>query len=238
MKRSQINSLMAEADAFFKSHHVFLPPFAYWSPAQWQQQGAEVAEIVDSRLGWDISDYGLNDFARYGLLLFTLRNGGPKSWQRGFAKHYAEKVMIAEAGQTHQMHMHLRKLEDLINRGGGTLAIELYNATDDDRLADSVVRVNCDGIWRELAAGSIVRLQPGESITLTPRLYHRFWAEGGRVLMGEVSSVNDDLVDNRFYEMIGTGRFSDIDEDETPVYLLCTEYVRFWGGAQSAQRQG
>jgi D-lyxose ketol-isomerase len=230
MKRSQINALMQEADAFFQSHHTFLPPFAHWSPADWASKGPEVQEIVDNCLGWDISDYGLNDFARYGLLGFTLRNGGPQSWQRGFDKRYAERVLIPLPGQTHQMHMHARKMEDIINRGGGVLALMLYNATPDNGLAESEVRVNLDGVWRTLPAGTTVSLKPGESITLTPRLYHRFWAEGERVVMGEVSTVNDDVKDNYFYQLIGTGRFSAVEDDVPPLYPLANEYARFWKG--------
>ncbi len=228
MKRSLINSMILEADAFFKSHQVFLPPFAYWTPADWTVKGREVEEIVDGQLGWDVTDYGLNDFTHYGLMLFTLRNGSPRSWERGFNKHYAEKVVILEVGQKHQMHYHWRKMEDIINRAGGTLAMELFNAAPDDGLDNSDLRVNLDGVWRTLPAGTVVQLKPGESISLTPRLYHRFWAEGERVLMGEVSSVNDDYKDNCFYKMLGTGRFSEVEEDVPPIRLLSNEYTRYW----------
>jgi D-lyxose ketol-isomerase len=228
MNRSSINSLMLDADAFFKSHHAYLPPFAHWTPAEWAAKGNEVEEIVDNHLGWDITDYGLDDFSHFGLLLFTLRNGGPDSWRRGFEKHYAEKLMIAEAGQTHQMHFHWRKMEDIINRGGGTLAIQLYQAAEDEGLSERDVRVNLDGVWRTVPAGSTLLIRTGESITLTPGVYHRFWADRDRVLIGEVSSVNDDATDNRFYQMIGTGRFSSITEDAAPLYPLCGEYDRFW----------
>jgi len=61
--------------------------------------------------------------------------------------------------------------------------------------------------------------------TIPPRLYHRFWADGGRVLAGEVSLVNDDQADNRFYEP--NGRFPTIEEDEPPLYLLCSDYARY-----------
>ena len=55
-------------------------------------------------------------------------------------------------------------------------------------------------------------------------LYHSFWGEEGKgtVLVGEVSRVNDDHNDNRFYEPLG--RYTDLVEDE-PVYrYLCNEY--------------
>jgi D-lyxose ketol-isomerase len=47
--------------------------------------------------------------------------------------------------------------------------------------------------------------------------------------VGEVSSVNDDANDNRFHRP--TGRFPAIEDDEPPLYLLCTDYPRYWKGA-------
>jgi D-lyxose ketol-isomerase len=117
-------------------------------------------------------------------------------------------------------------VEDIINRGGGKLAIQVYNSTADERLADSDMTVSLDGVTRTVKAGDIVVLSPGESITIPNRLYHKFWGEGSRVLIGEVSLVNDDNTDNRFYEPVG--RFPAIEEDEPPLYLLCTDYPRYY----------
>ncbi len=75
MKRSEVNRVMQRADDFIRSHGFFLPPFAYWRPADWASKGPEVREIVENQLGWDITDFGLGDFDRYGLFLFTVRNG-------------------------------------------------------------------------------------------------------------------------------------------------------------------
>ena len=44
-----------------------------------------------------------------------------------------------------------------------------------------------------------------------PGDWHAFWGEGGDVLIGEVSTVNDDETDNWFAEPIG--RFASIEED-------------------------
>ncbi len=81
-----------------------------------------------------------------------------------------------------------------------------------------------DGFQQVVKAGTTLRIEPGMSITLMPGQYHEFWAEPGfgPVLIGEVSSVNDDKTDNRFYE--SQGRFPQILEDEPPLYLLCNEY--------------
>jgi D-lyxose ketol-isomerase len=124
------------------------------------------------------------------------------------------------------MHFHWAKTEDIINRGGGNLVVRLHNADPDDNLADTEVKVSTDGVVRRVPAGGEIILHPGESITLTPRLYHTFWGEPGKgkVLVGEVSTVNDDSNDNRFHQEIG--RFPAIEEDAPPVRYLCSEYPK------------
>ena len=72
------------------------------------------------------------------------------------------------------------------------------------------------------APGGVIRLQPGESVTLRPGDWHEFWAEGGPVLIGEVSTVNDDLTDNIFAAPIG--RFAHVIEDQPPTHLLVSDY--------------
>lgn len=222
MKRSDLNAILRRGIEFAKEMNFQLPPFAYWNEADWQIKSAEYDEIRDNMLGWDITDFGSGDFAAVGLLLFTLRNGNFDD--KTYAKPYAEKLLIVAEEQVTPMHFHWSKMEDIINRGGGNLMIELFSATNDDKLADTPVAVSQDGRNYSLPAGSILRLTPGESITLPPRLYHKFWGEPGQgmVLVGEVSKVNDDRVDNRFLEEVG--RFPTIEEDEAPLHLLCNEY--------------
>jgi D-lyxose ketol-isomerase len=227
MRRSEINRIMRSADEFIRSRGFYLPPFAYWTPEDWQAKGPEVAEIAENKLGWDITDFGQGDFYHFGLFLFTIRNGNLNNVKE--TKSYAEKLMIVEEGQITPMHFHWSKAEDIINRGGGNLAIQLYNSTEDELLDnESIVHINMDGVTQTVSPGGVVRLSPGESITLTRGLYHKFWGEDERTLVGEVSSVNDDDVDNRFYEPIG--RFPSIEEDEPPLYLLVGDYPRFYHG--------
>lgn len=226
MKRSQINAIMRAADEFIRGRGFYLPPFAYWTPEQWRARGRESAEIVNNQLGWDITDFGSGDFDRVGLFLFTIRNGIPENWKTLKGKLYAEKILVVQDRQITPMHFHWSKAEDIINRGGGKLAIQLFNSTADDGLAGTPVEVSTDGVARTLKAGDIIRLEPGESITLPPRLYHKFWAEGGKLLLGEVSLVNDDKTDNRFHEPVG--RFPEIEEDEPPLHLLYTDYSRYY----------
>jgi D-lyxose ketol-isomerase len=92
-----------------------------------------------------------------------------------------------------------------------------------DREAEVVVET--DGIPRRLPAGGKLKLSPGESITLLAGVWHSFVAEEKDVLLGEVSTVNDDLTDNVFEQPIG--RFAEIDEDEAPLHLLVSDYDKF-----------
>ena len=222
MKRSEINKLMEQAAAFAGSHGLLLPPFAFWSPDEWRSKGHEADEIRDCMLGWDLTDFGSGDFPRTGLIMFTIRNG--HLTDRRYSKPYCEKMLISREGQVTPTHFHWSKSEDIINRGGGNLAVEVYNSTKEEGLADSDVTVSIDGVARTVPAGGMVTLAPGESIFLPSGLYHKFWGEGDKVLLGEVSTVNDDTTDNRFYEKVG--RFPEIEEDEEPRYLLFSEYPR------------
>lgn len=222
MKRSELNKIIKDGADFMEKMNFKLPPFAFWGPKEWAEKGHEYDEIRDNMLGWDITDFGSGDYLKKGLFLFTVRNGNfnnPK-----YDKTYAEKIMIVEEEQVTPYHFHWKKMEDIINRGGGNLVIKMYNSTEDGQFADTPVTAYVDGRAYEIPAGGIVTLKPGESITLKPGQYHSFWGEkgAGRILVGEVSLANDDTVDNRFYEP--TGRFPEIEEDEAPLYLLGNEY--------------
>ncbi len=133
--------------------------------------------------------------------------------------------MISKVNQVTPLHFHWKKSEDIINRAGGKLVIQLYNSTPDEGLADTDVTVMTDGVVRTVPAGGKVVLSPGESITLHPYCYHKFWAEESPVMIGEVSTVNDDNTDNRFYEPLN--RFAELIEDEEPEVLLVNEYKNF-----------
>jgi hypothetical protein len=222
MKRSEINKLIQAARKFLDKHRFLLPPFAYWSPEDWAKKGPECDEIRSRKLGWDLTDFGSGDFRKIGLLLFTILNGNLKDPRN--VKAYAEKIMIVEENQVTPYHFHWQKTEDIINRGGGNLVLHLYNAGAQDEFTQAPVRVRCDGVERVVPAGGEVILHPGESITLTQRLYHEFFGQPkhGKVLVGEVSSVNDDASDNRF--KTAPGRFPKIEEDAKPVHYLCNEY--------------
>ena len=223
MKRSEINKILRKADAFIKEMNFKLPPYVYFTPEEWADKGHDYDEIRDNMLGWDITDFGSGDFSKVGLTLITIRNGNMKDPK--YTKPYAEKLLIVEEEQVTPFHYHWSKMEDIINRGGGNLLIQVYNSTPDDKFdLENPVPVNIDGRQFEVAPGTVLTLTPGESISIQQRMYHKFWGEKGKgmVLVGEVSKVNDDNVDNRFYEP--AGRFPEIEEDEAPLYLLFSEY--------------
>ncbi len=223
MKRSEINRVIEEAKTLLHQSNITLPPFAYWSPDDWKSKGGECDEIRNCMLGWDVTDFGIGRFNETGLLIFTLRNGHP-TLKRYRNKTYCEKILIVQPGQHCPMHFHWLKTEDLINRCGGNLIFKIYNATANEELADTDVTVSLDGVGHKFPAGAQVTLQPGESMTISSHLYHEFWAEAGKapVIAGEVSKVNDDRLDNRFFAP--GGRFPEIEEDSTPIHYLCTEY--------------
>lgn len=223
MKRSDINRMLREAEAFLHSFGYILPPFSRWSPDEMRSRKTEIGNIISANLGWDITDFGLGDFEKTGLFLFTVRNGRFEDLQRGRGMLYAEKAMISRVDQVTPSHTHVLKAEDIINRGGGTLVIELYGDTDGKCDHAKGTTVFCDGLKRELAAGERLRLSPGESVTLMPGDWHAFWAEGKDVFVAEVSTVNDDNTDNIF-ENPDVTRFSGIEEDEPPLHLLVSDY--------------
>lgn len=224
MKRSEINQIIVEAKTFLAAHQFHLPPWAYWNFSDWRKNKEIVSEVMDNMLGWDITDFGSGDFYKRGLFLFTLRNGKFNVDK----KPYAEKIMIVEENQETPMHFHWAKMEDIINRGGGNLVIELYNATFEDLLDETTpVRLKKDGVESIVEPGDKAILRPGESICIKQGIYHRFYGEPGKgkVLVGEVSTVNDDTADNHFHETIG--RFPQISEDEEPIHLLVLDYEKY-----------
>ncbi|MBN2658952.1 MAG: D-lyxose/D-mannose family sugar isomerase [Spirochaetales bacterium] len=224
MKRSEINTIIREAEAFMNRSNFYLPLWAGWTLHEWMENRKNCREIFTSSLGWDITDFGSGDFKRKGLVLFTLRNGIPGKTN----KDYAEKIMVVGEDQETPLHFHWHKTEDIINRSGGNLIFELYRDRDGE-LDPSPFSVQIDGIKTEVRAGESLCLTPGMSLTLEDHIYHRFYGEkgSGTVLTGEVSKVNDDNSDNRFYEP--AGRFPEIIEDEEPYRLLVNDYGRFLG---------
>lgn len=219
MKRSEINRFIREAKDFMAKHQFLLPDWAHWTPADWAEKGHECDDIRERAMGWDLTDFGWGDFEKIGLTLVTLRNGSLEKKD----KPYCEKIMLVRKDQLTPTHFHWNKTEDIINRGGGVLCMKLWKADKaTETKTDDKIVVSIDGVKTEVVPGETLRLKPGQSVCYEPYLYHQFWGEGDHCLVGEVSTVNDDVRDNRFEEP--KGRFPQIEEDEAAECLLCNEY--------------
>ena len=197
--------------------------WAYWKPEEWKNKGELVKEIIENRLGWDITDFSSGNFEKVGLINFNLRNGILNKP----GKNYCEKIIIVKENQVTPLHTHRIKVEDIINRGGGNLVLKLYVSDDKFNLTNKSVTVKIDSIPVTVPSGGTIILEPGDSIYLEPGVFHEFFGEEGKgsVLVGEVSSVNDDNTDNIFHE--GRHRFPEIIEDEEPAYLLVNDYDKY-----------
>lgn len=224
MKRSTLNRIIRDALAFFKQSSFLLPPFAEYQLHDWMACKDQATEIFDLQLGWDVTSFGSEDFNRTGLLMFTLRNG--RLGDPAYPKPYAEKIMMVKEGQVTPRHFHWHKREDIINRGGGNLVIELFRA-DPARncLDDGAFTIKVNALEQRSRSGDKLVLRPGDSVTLEAIHAHRFYGEPGHgsVLVGEVSCVNDDTNDNCFVD--GVPRFDPIEEDEPAEHLLASDYV-------------
>jgi len=226
MKRSEINKYQKDAVCFLKKHNFLLPAWTFWTGEEWRQKtGSDYDEIKECNLGWDITDFGSGEFEKIGLLLFTIRNGRLDNDK--YKKIYAEKIMIVGVDQITPTHFHWKKSEDIINRGGGDLKVQVWKATEDEKLSEEPFTVQMDGIRVAVMPGQILTLKPGDSITMEPYIYHNFYSKKEKTLVGEVSAVNDDTNDNRFYTP--AGRFPEIEENEPLLYPLCTEYKHICG---------
>ena len=88
MKRSAVNQALKELEAMCEKYHCYLPPFCHFTPQQWQSIGHEYDEVRDCMLGWDITDYGMDHFDKFGFSLITIRTGN-----RAMADKYPKASM-------------------------------------------------------------------------------------------------------------------------------------------------
>ena len=215
MKRSEINAYASKFVEFCKKYSYNLPEYNL-------DDENVVGELEARQIGFDITDFGQEDFEKTGLFLFTLRNGNPKEKN---TIPYCEKAMFSLPGQVTPCHYHKQKTEDIFVRAGSDLIIRIWpkGAKKEDETKKLKVLFNgCE--YREIESGKEISLKPGETVTLTPYLAHDFWGDpkGGGVLVGEVSTFNDDSGDNYFLDTVA--RFPKIDEDEEKEYLLVSDY--------------
>ncbi len=223
MKRSQVNNAILWSKAFLEKEHISLPSFGSWDMEKWQKNKEKTNIVKQLMLGWDVTDFGMNDFENLGCVLFTVRNGDLKDPSVGVP--YAEKYILCKEGQRLPLHYHVSKTEDIINRAGGNMYLYLRNADPKTgELIDTDVKVYMDGMLHTFKPMEEIVVTPGNSITLKPFVAHIFGAKKGcgDLLAGEVSAVNDDNTDNYFKEPVA--RFAEIEEDEPILHPLCNEY--------------
>jgi D-lyxose ketol-isomerase len=144
MKRSELNQIISSSLGFCAERRFALPPFAFLSLHDWKARAGEYQEVLDNQMGWDVGDFGTGDFARVGALLFVLRNGNCS--ESKYRKPYCEKILIQAEGQVCPLHFHWRKMEDIINRGGGTLVV---SATTRSARASSTSAPPCIFRWMD-----------------------------------------------------------------------------------------
>ncbi len=182
MNRSDINALLRAAAGCFQTHGWVLPP----------------------KPRWDVTDFGLGDWRKFGLVLVNLAE----------EPEYCEKLMYAQKGMTTPAHCHRRKKEDIICRWGA-LAMRLW--------ADEKFSVNVNGEARELSSsGATLELPAGWRVTLVPGVYHEFFPASDECIIGEVSTANDDLRDN-FFVNPDIGRYPQVHEDEPALLRLLSD---------------
>lgn len=189
MKRSEINQLVRQAEQCFEKHDWALPP--------------------EPR--WDVTDFGLGDVRKFGLVLVNLAE----------EPEYCEKLMYARAGMVTPAHCHKKKKEDIICRWG-QLRIRFWK---DEQLGNSEeedVTIKLNGREIRIQSGDTVILQPGHRVTISPPIYHEFEPVSDECIIGEVSTANDDAHDN-FFVNPDIGRFPEIDEDEDPLVRLVSD---------------
>lgn len=194
MKRTEINQAYRNACDCFRRHSWALPP----------------------RPRWDITDFGLGDFAQFGLTLVNLAS----------EPEYCEKLMYARRGQLTPCHTHAKKKEDIICRAG-SLTLWLWPVKPVPSSSavpppTGRVRVAVDGEPVDVAAGEPFVLEAGQRVTLVPGTWHAFSPASAECIIGEVSTANDDQHDNFFVDP-AIGRFPGIVEDEPAEISLISE---------------
>ncbi|MFD2872618.1 D-lyxose/D-mannose family sugar isomerase [Mucilaginibacter ximonensis] len=189
MKRSEINQAIVTSGAFFKRGGWTLPPHPRW----------------------DVTDFGLGDFKKYGLVLINLAEEA----------EYCEKLMYAAKGQTTPSHTHKKKKEDIICRTG-ELVIRLWANDPVHEVGQGVFQMKVNGGFRDFRSGDELHLRSGERVTIEPGIWHEFFPASDECIIGEVSTANDDVNDN-FFSDPNIGRYAEIDEDEAPMVKLLSD---------------
>ncbi len=186
MKRSSINDLVRSAAQCFHKHGWALPP--------------------EPR--WDVTDFGLGDSMRFGLVLINLAE----------EPEYCEKLMYARKGHDHARAHAPEKRRKTSSAAPGSSTFCFGRA----RSRRKASRFRSSGTMTTVRSGEAIHLQPGERVTLVPGVWHEFIPASDECIIGEVSTANDDLHDN-FFVNPDIGRFPGVEEDEAPLVKLLSD---------------
>ena len=110
MKRSEINRSIQEAKILLEEYKWSLPKWAYWSKSNYESNPKLSEYLRNHQMGWDVTDFGRENFKKEGIVLFCIRNGMQDIKNE---KPYAEKLLFMQDGQVIPFHSHKIKLEDI-----------------------------------------------------------------------------------------------------------------------------
>jgi hypothetical protein len=130
--------------------------------------------------------------------------------------------MYAGRGQTTPCHSHGKKKEDIVCRAGELMLRFWPTKPDRVTMGDVSCHVPIDGVAVPMVAGEPFLLRAGSRATITPNLWHEFFPASDECIIGEISTVNDDLHDNHFLRR-DMERFPRIEEDEVSLVTLVGE---------------
>lgn len=117
------------------------------------------------------------------------------------------------------MNRNVVEEEDIINRGGGKMVMELLNQRNDGRVEEEKeVNVEKDGRIVKKKEGENMKIKKGERVKIMKGNWKDLWGEGGDVMIGEVQNVNEDMKENILREKIG--RLQDIEEKEKKLNMI------------------
>jgi len=159
---------------------------------------------------WDITDCGLG-FDSFIIALINLAE----------EPEYCEKLFYCVENKPVPMHCHHLKKEDIICRWG-SFQVELWAGDPRTTEKGTSFLVKKNGEKISYRSGEVIQLDAGERITIDPFVYHSFWSITPEVIIGEVSTANNDLTDNFFVDG-KIGRFPEVIEDEPKSIQLVGE---------------
>ena len=221
MKRSELEVVINSSLAMMDRQGFHLPPYAHWTPAQWREAGQEAQVLRGAGLGWNIVEFEKGAFFKSEIAVFTLRMGDYRDLSKGRGRLYGEKAFVLFEGQIVPHHYHRVKTEDLINRGGGILGVNLVKVDAAGTPLDEAITLERNGIDVTVPARTTLQLEPGESIVLVPGVAHSFIGVS-EVLCGEISLANDDATDNYFLQELPAA--SPVTEDIPARHLVLADY--------------